>query len=78
MQIKTIFNLGDTVWVMKDNKPWSFVVAKIETVSKRELSCDAYRVEETTEIYYYSALRTLACYKENEVFGTKQGLLESL
>lgn len=75
MKINTTFNVGDRVWVMKDNKPYQFKIHKIDVevydTWTRILYVD--RLERTSMLdsekleYYNMSI----CYK------TKKELLES-
>ncbi len=67
------FDLGDTVWRMKDNVPEQFKILVIKEILIREHhhKRSAVRIEYSTADNYYPTV-------ESKVFATKQELLDSL
>lgn len=72
MKIETKFNMGDSAFVMYNNKVVPILIMGVH------YSLDKYTGETT---YYYADISTdngLERFKEKEVFKTKKELLESL
>ena len=78
MKVKFNKNVGDTVWVMKDNKPQSGVISELSYI--KSISC--FDFETITEHVYVDVLFGDGCYiitfDEDSVFNTKKELIESL
>ena len=74
MNIKTKFNVSDEVWVIRNNKPYSFRIQSIQM-----------KLDYTAlDLYYTAATRpfvpgvSLEWFNEKDCFKSKQALLKSL
>lgn len=82
MKVKFNKSIGDTVWVMKDNKPKRGVISEISYI--KSISC--FDFETVTEHVYFDVLLgdvsghgvPIRTFDENSVFNTKKELIESL
>ena len=74
MTIETKFNIGDVVWLMKENKPTTRVVSFIEIIA----------ASTTSECFIQYGLKVegvkgiVERVVENHLFSTKEELLKSL
>lgn len=71
MTIETKFNIGDVVWLMKENKPTTRVVSFIEIIA----------ASTTSECFIQYGLKVEGIVErvvENHLFSTKEELLKSL
>jgi len=76
MKIETEFNIGDSFWVMRDNKPKVFHIESIRTLSEKS-SLDHYQTVSNTSVFYKVYGETTT-YLEDDIFRTKADLLNSL
>lgn len=74
MQINTKYSLGDNVWVMKDNKPYTCTVFSIEPIVRRWF--ESINKIETIVKYRFEDQGRL--FNENQLFETKEALIQSL
>ena len=78
MKVKFNKNIGDTVWVMKDNKPQRGVISEISYI--KSISC--FYFETVSEHVYFDVLfrdsGSIRTFDEDSVFNTKKELIESL
>lgn len=71
MTVETKFNIGDVVWLMKENKPTTRVVSFIEIIA----------ASTTSECFIQYGLKVEGIVErvvENHLFSTKEELLKSL
>lgn len=71
MTIETKFNIGDVVWLMKENKPTTRVVSFIEIIA----------ASTTSECFIQYGLKVEGIVErvvENHLFSTKEELTKSL
>lgn len=73
MTITTKFSIGDSVWVMKDGKPYEFTVRSIHTHTTLH-ACDI----KTTIIYSECFCVEDYCYPESACYASCEELLASL
>ena len=76
MKIETKFSIGDSVWVMKDNSPYSFCIGRIYIETQKVPKwyyCDL-KIKTTVS---YSELFGQR-YPESACYSTKEELLASL
>lgn len=67
MQINTKYNAGTSVWLMNDNKPFNGIIDVVDTATTTD----------GTNIQY--SIRFISGYmKEEELFSTKEELIQSL
>lgn len=87
MTVKTKFDIGDTCWVMINNKCECGVVKRLSSsVSREYLECglepdygNKFRETKYTEYFIkIQSIRLFVKYEEHECFATKQELLNSL
>ena len=71
MEFRTKFNPGEEVWFMQDNRPQKM---QIEVVSVGATEHFRYK----TEYYMHTGSISKLKKYENEIFATKQELIESL
>ena len=78
MTIETKFNIGDEVWIMKDNRPRKFVVQgiSVELVDGLYEGCRHLGLDVIS--YEFGSRMSPLIYSECSVFRTKQELLDSL
>lgn len=76
MEIKTKHNLGDSAWVMKDNRVHNIIIESISTSSQMVPTGLNYGVELQQSITYTDTHGE--AYFENELFSTKEELIASL
>lgn len=77
MKIETKYNVGQELWLMKDNKPCSFKIWGIQII----VSCHDignYCCEQETSIRYYGYGSSAPSVYEDKAFPTKSALLASL
>lgn len=72
MQIETKFKPGDTVYFIHDNKVVEDIVLFLEIVARLDSSEIKYAMTKTSDRMKYIR------FQENEIFATKQELLNSL
>jgi len=76
MKIETKFNIGDLLWIMKDNKPEKIGVEYIRVLCERPPLGD---YQHTIETYVsYKAYGSNEYHSEDQVYPSKQALLNSL
>lgn len=73
MKIETKFSIGDSVWVMKDGKPYEFTVRSIHTHTIFYV-----RSMKTTVIYSESPCIEDFCHTESDCYASREELLASL
>lgn len=76
MEIKTKYNLCDSVWTMKDNRVHNIIIESISTRSQMVPTGLNYGVELQQSITYTDTHGEV--YFENELFPTKEELIASL
>lgn len=78
MKIETKYNIGDEVWVMKDNRPQKFEVQgiSVELVDGLYKSCRHCGIDVIS--YELGSRMCPLVYMECSVYRTKQELLDSL
>lgn len=81
MTIATRFQIGDEVWVMRDNKPRHFCIRKIETITESLQRVGG----EHTRVIYVEEINTaprnnprLIKYIESECYTSKEELITNL
>ena len=78
MKVKFNKSIGDTVWVMKDNKPQRGVISEISYT--KSISC--FDFETVSEHVFFDVLfrdsGSIRTFDEDSVFNTKKELIESL
>ena len=77
MKIETKFDIGKKVWIMKDNKCYSFSINDINVKLSRCPTCDIGNYYKINQIVEYKGYET-DWYNENELFATKEDLIKSL
>lgn len=79
MRVKTKYNVGDGVWVMKDNRPQKFIVngLKIECCSGL-YSGTLHIIDSPVITYDIGSRMSPLVYNEIYLFPTKEELLKSL
>lgn len=80
MIIETAYNIGDTVWFEKDNKPYEGQVGQIEFVTNDPDPNEVQKWIKYRVDYIYDKRQNQSTFVRNlasELFTTKQALLES-
>lgn len=77
MTIETKFNLNEEVWIMKDNKPYSFNIWDIQ-ITTGLIPTDYYGTKITSSIKYRGYGGSAPWFYEHQLFSTKEELLASL
>lgn len=72
MTIETNFGIGDTAWIMEDNRPIGRIVGSIKT----EIGPNT--EEKTVVIYAYWDGKNWVAFNQSCAFPTKEALLQSL
>lgn len=75
MMIATKFNVGDTVWCMRDNKPIQVCITFLRAVRSKSNNYIKYGGDRKTGSHSYQQYTDL---DENTLFKTKADLLGSL
>lgn len=79
MNINTKFNLGNIVWIMKDNKCHSFIIDKIiVTLEKIPTSNIGYGYNGSRHVKYHLYECGENLFNENELHATKEELIATL
>lgn len=76
MQITTKFNIWDTVWTIKDNKAYSFVINNIEIITSTQPQWHIY-----SHIYYHPNWdyeKSIWWHKEDKVVWSREELINLL
>lgn len=76
MTIETKFNPGDSVWVMKDNKPYQFKVSKMEIVIFQDSTIREMYIDYIRGVTSLDSSKHIT-YMADECFATKRDLLNS-
>ena len=82
MEIKTKFNLGDIVFYIDNSKIEQATVVSIETLSilysHTKKDGEVFRLEKHNVIYNLSSAPRKKWYEENQIFATRNELLDNL
>jgi len=76
MIIETKFNIGDTVWVMHNNKPTRCTILKPNFYNEKDLSCVVGWRTDIQESGWGVTINVP--FNERDMFETKEELLSSL
>lgn len=76
MTIETKFNPGDSVWVMKNNKPYQFKVSKMDIVVFQDSTIREMYIDYIRGVTSLDTSKNIT-YMADECFATKRDLLNS-
>lgn len=76
MTIETKFNPGDSVWVMKNNKPYQFKVSKMDIVVFQDSTIREMYIDYIRSVTSLDTSKNIT-YMADECFATKRDLLNS-